>query len=469
MKALKLTIHNIGCIEDTTIDINKPELVFYGEVMQGKTTILNAVRWVLGGSFPADILRHGTTEAFVQYEGLENDGKPFVIRREWYVGEDTSTKARPLIYTRAGLPVPKPVQALQQHANPFALDQDHLRNMGAADRTRFLVNLFGVDTYHEDAGIAAAQSTASQLRTKIAGYGIIDLTPVDRVDVSAIEAELREIEAGNKARELEHRKLIDVALNAEREVAAGQVRIASAEQVLLQAKAAAERDEKEVLAAREALKLAEARLVNSNELVTKAAKAHEGASFVELPALVAAAKSAQEAVVASEHTLTVVSTGAVVAKLAAAGAQNAKAEAYEKAKVQAAARDADKQRLREQEAIVDQLKQKKVEKLQAIGAATGIPGLAFVEGGFTFEGAAHDMISDSQMMRLSELLSAKYPEGLGISLIDRGESLGKSVLTLYKDAQARNATILVTVVGDKPAVVPDEVGAFVVEKGKVTQ
>lgn len=36
MKALKLTIHNIGIIEDVTIEINKPELVFYGDIMQGK-------------------------------------------------------------------------------------------------------------------------------------------------------------------------------------------------------------------------------------------------------------------------------------------------------------------------------------------------------------------------------------------------------------------------------------------------
>jgi hypothetical protein len=70
-------------------------------------------------------------------------------------------------------------------------------------------------------------------------------------------------------------------------------------------------------------------------------------------------------------------------------------------------------------------------------------------------------------MRLSDALSAKYPDGFGLSMIDRGESLGKSVLTLWEDAQSRAATVLVTVVGDKPATVPEQVGAYVVEAGTV--
>jgi DNA repair exonuclease SbcCD ATPase subunit len=45
MKIQKLIIKNIGIIEDTTIEFNKPLLLFYGEIRQGKTTILNAVRW----------------------------------------------------------------------------------------------------------------------------------------------------------------------------------------------------------------------------------------------------------------------------------------------------------------------------------------------------------------------------------------------------------------------------------------
>jgi hypothetical protein len=61
-----------------------------------------------------------------------------------------------------------------------------------------------------------------------------------------------------------------------------------------------------------------------------------------------------------------------------------------------------------------------------------------------------------------------YPPGLGISLIDRGESLGKSIFGLIHRARTEDKTILTTVVGERPAVVPEHVGVFVVEGGKIT-
>ena len=78
MKVTKLTVKNIGIIEKSCIEINKPEIVFYGEIKQGKSTLLNAVRWVCGGSVPGDIIRHGQTEASVMLEGTESDGKPWM-------------------------------------------------------------------------------------------------------------------------------------------------------------------------------------------------------------------------------------------------------------------------------------------------------------------------------------------------------------------------------------------------------
>ena len=109
------------------------------------------------------------------------------------------------------------------------------------------------------------------------------------------------------------------------------------------------------------------------------------------------------------------------------------------------------------------LKAAKVAKLASVDAAAKVPGLKFLDAGrFEYEGVSDGMLSDSQIMRLSAALARMYPEGFGISLIDRGESLGKSVLTLNAEAQARESTILCTVVGEKPAQIPEHVGAFVV-------
>jgi hypothetical protein len=116
-----------------------------------------------------------------------------------------------------------------------------------------------------------------------------------------------------------------------------------------------------------------------------------------------------------------------------------------------------------------ELKKAKVAKLAKVDAAAQVPGLKFLDAGrFEFEGVSDGMLSDSQIMRLSTALSKMYPEGFGICLLDRGESLGKSVLTLNAEATERQSTILCTVVGEKPAVIPDHVGAFVVSDGKVT-
>jgi hypothetical protein len=77
------------------------------------------------------------------------------------------------------------------------------------------------------------------------------------------------------------------------------------------------------------------------------------------------------------------------------------------------------------------------------------------------------MLSGSQIMRLSEELSNLYPKDLGIGLIDRAESLGKSVFLLIDRAKEEDKTILATVVGERPAEVPEEVGVWIVEKGEV--
>ena len=77
------------------------------------------------------------------------------------------------------------------------------------------------------------------------------------------------------------------------------------------------------------------------------------------------------------------------------------------------------------------------------------------------------MLSTSQIMRLSSLLSAKYPPGFGVDLIDRAESLGRSVFEFVERAKAENKTILAAVVGERPAEAPAEVGVYIVEKGKV--
>lgn len=66
MKVKKLVVKNIGMVADAEIKFDHALMLFYGEIKQGKTTLLNSVRWVCGGSFPSDIIRHGEKSAYIE-------------------------------------------------------------------------------------------------------------------------------------------------------------------------------------------------------------------------------------------------------------------------------------------------------------------------------------------------------------------------------------------------------------------
>src|ERR1035437_7518569 len=163
----KLIIKCIGKITESTIEINKPLILFYGEIRQGKSTILNCVRWVCGGEFPQDIIQHGAKEGSIE---LHFDGG--MIGRSFYRSKD-GTKARPVVFVRAGKPVPSPVSEIKRLLNPFLLDQDFLRNKTELERKRYFAELFAVDTTELDTELFNSEQTASQLRSKISGYGEI--------------------------------------------------------------------------------------------------------------------------------------------------------------------------------------------------------------------------------------------------------------------------------------------------------
>lgn len=461
MKVTKLTVTNIGIVKDAAIEINKPEIVFYGDIKQGKSTLLNAVRWVCGGAFPDDIIRHGQIEASAQLEGTETDGKPWVIRREWYRAKDGAATARAISYTRNGVPVKKPVDAIKAHLNPYLLDQDYLRRMTTLERNRYLTELFGVDTSEDDGIIAETERQASQLRIKVKMYGALDLTPVTRVDVEKI----KEARAGIVEH---HRRKVTSAQDAiDRMTEAYDAAVSEVDagnETARYHNSTVERGKESLAAGEKRVKELKKELA---DIEAKCAKTRDWLAMNPVKALTP--KPAAPDV--SEYraiTATQPDTSACDQALSEAGATNVKADNYEAAKKKAADKAKDEKALTEQERIGKEAKAAKVKRLATVGSSTGIAGLVFKDGGFDFDGTDSSMLSDSQLMRLSDALSAKYPEGFGLSMIDRGESLGKSVLTLWEDAQARSATVLVTVVGDKPATIPEQVGAYVVTEGTVT-
>lgn len=452
MKAKSLTIKNVGLIEHEQVMLDKSLILFYGEIRQGKTTFLNCVRWVCGGSYPADIIRHGAKEAAIE---LLFDGGS--ISRSWYVGKDGTTKDRPVVFVRDGRPVPDTANEVKKLLNPYLSNQDYLRNMKDADRKQYFVDLFGVDTRDLDADLFACDSEARDLRAKIKGYGNIDITPVDAIDATALKARLAMIRS-------------EYATECEK----------------IQADAAkATADHEDAVAAVDAVN-AIIRTHNSKVQSAIAAKQKIVADIADLEKKIAdlrnrldagtkwleANPSKFEAARPAAPILPLLppapDTSELEAKISEAAANAVRFEQYQRNVARDNERKADELELMKIAVKQREIKAAKTAKLKTISETCGIPDLSFDEdGSFMYQATSSGMLSTSQLLDLSSRLSGLYPPGLSIELLDKAESLGKSIFGYVDRAKAKQLTIIASIVGERPATAPEEIGVYVVENGKL--
>lgn len=452
MRAKELTIKNVGIMKDEVIPLDKPLLVFYGEIKQGKSTILNAVRWLLAGGWPNDIIRHGEKEALIQIKFDIG-----VASRSWYRGKGGKVTARDVEFFKNGKPVDNAASELKRLMNPFQKDQNYLANMGETDRKKYFAEQFAVDTNALDSEAMRCESTARELRAKVKGYGDIDLTPVKQVDATALKAELGEIRAkynqavakaqahASKVKG-EHEDAVDAIDKAN-----DQVRKYSANvQIVIDRR---KRRADEIVELEKKIATLRLNVTDDDTWLSCNPSKFESArpAYPEIPAMPGAPDTSE-----------------LEAKISAASADNVRFEQYTRNLARAKARKADEEQLKAIEAREREIKAEKLAKLSSVGETCGIPDLSFDESGnFVYQGTAAGMLSTSQVMHLSSALSALYPEGLGIELLDRGESLGKSIFDLIDRAKAEEKTILAAVVGERPAKTPAGAGVFVVENGEV--
>lgn len=425
MKILSLKIKNLGKIADETIEFNKPLLLFFGDLKQGKSTILKAVKWICGGDWPEDIIRHGEKEGS---GSLNLDGG--MISHEWYRAKSGETKARPLVFILNGVEQPNPTFEVQRLFNPFLSDQDYLVKMKPLERKQYFTKLFAVDTKALDSEYFNVDRDATNLRSKIKGYGEINLVEVALLDITAIKAKRQEIvEAGNKAADsvtawnLEANRHNSNVERGKEKIGDVNKRIAALNAELDEAKA-------------EKLKI-EAWLEKNPEIAVKPFPAPPDTSVLD-------------------------------AQISDAAAAQVRFEQYQKDKKRADEKTADENLLKAKTERLRAIKAEKIAKLEAVSKDCKIKGLTFDENGnFRYEETDAEMLSTSQLMKLSSELSALYPAGLGIELLDRGESLGRAIYDYVEHAKKNNTTVLATVVGDRPAKAPADVGVFVVKDGVI--
>lgn len=497
----RLQIHNIGAIEETDITIDKPLTIFFGEPRQGKSTILNCLRWVLGGAFPPDLIRHGQDEAHIQLD----DGD-LCVRREFYRAKNGEIENRPLKVSKAGKPVTKPVDYLKQFVNPFLLDQNFFDKKNEVDRARYLLEILGADTTDVDAELAVAEAAATAARAASDKIGTPTLVPetAPPADSKALmaernarqeawqaalvkkakrEREIAEVEA--KRQDLERQ----AAQTRQLEQAAVQERDATGETSLMKAVMdLADANGKEWRAVREEYDAQIAELTRLRDETLKRVEQESLEATAKLTAdFTGRCQRAREALVTLSATMDrinaeraalpaleplpqpVFDTADLDQKIADAGAQ---AAAYARYQDYLAHRERKREAAKieaETTERVRELRKRRLAKLSQFCEGSPVAGLRFTEEGrLLYEDTDMAMLSTSQIMRLSSSLAKLYPEGLGVELLDRGESLGRSIYGLIKEAKERRVSILAAVVGEKPAVIEEDADVFVVEKGKVS-
>lgn len=412
MNIKKLVIKNIGIISNEAIEFNKPLNLFYGDVRQGKTTILNAIKWCFGGKFPDDIIKHGKKKALIE---LYFDDS--FISRKFYRDKHGIIKAEKIEFINSdGEEVEKPVAAIEKFLNPFILNQNHLFDMNEPGRKRFFVDLFGVDTSTIDKELKAKEQRSKDLRIAIKAYGEVQYKKIDRVDVNNLQKE-KDILIANHETEFDRinvlnektRKRIDEKERGKREIVKLQVKIEEIQTWL------------------------------ENFIPGK---------IVDMPLMP--------------------NIAGIDSKISEAKEQNVRHEQYQKDRTQATLKAQDQDELTENEEQVRELRQNKASLLSTINDKCSIRGLVFDNNGdFEYEDTSAGMLSTSQLMRLSSELGKLYPDGMGLELIDRGESIGKNIFTYVDRAKTEDLTILATIVGEKPAKIPENIGVFVVENGLI--
>lgn len=418
MKLLKIEIKNIALHENTVININKPLTVLFGDVEQGKTTVLNVVRWALGCVVPDNVIKEGCTEGeiFLTFDTSTS-------RRTFYKNKEGVEVARPLEYVENGKIIKEPIKYLKSKINPFLLDNEYFMKMTLTEQMKFFVALFGVDTSDENKLIATTEDANKTLRIEIKAIGEVVPVVVEKPRLEELLKEKENISDKNKE--------ISTLYSDQQE----QVSIRK----MQRDKAISERE----------------RLLAEVQRLQALAEGEENwlCANPELPEV---------------PTPLYFDITAVEAKISNAKADEVRYDQYMVEVKKLEAKQEKENALASGEAALKVAKAKKMDKLAGFSSKTGIDGLLFVDGGYTYQGTAFDMLSTSARMDLSDKLSALFPSDFSVDLIDRAESLGKrNLINLADLAAAGNRTIIATVVSDELSIDNENVGVFKVVDGNV--
>jgi len=333
----------------------------------------------------------------------------------------------------------RPTDAIKQFLNPFLLDQYFFAKKSELEKNRYFIELFNVDVTKIKKDITDTDQAAKILRAKIDTYGEIDITPIEKVDVYAFTKQRNNILNKYASDKLVLDEANEVIKNDNIQISKFKER---RDEIVI------EKEKAELL-----LKCL------NNEYRKVCDWIGENPDVEILP------------------NIPLPETAEIDEKISDAKMTNVKHERYLENKTRYDEKQSKNIELSVIEKQLRELRANKVKQLAEISDKCGIEGLVFDENAVAkYEGSTLGMISKSQVMRLSSALNDYYPPGFGLKLLDGAESLGfglpdlkrvKNVQIYIDRAKKDESTILATVVSDKPASVPDEVGVFMIEEGEI--
>jgi len=415
MQVSKLIIKNFRLITDAEIELDKPLIVLYGDVLQGKTSFLDAVKLLFKKGAYKDLIQHGKTRAMIK---IEFEGG--WVKREWYIDKYEQTASK-------GIEAFNHMQKLNQAQaatlfNPFQADAKFFYNSKPPERTAYLVQLLGIDVEHLNFEINQTKEAASELRQELKHkYGEIDLTFIAEPQIAQLREQKNKADIANKA-------LLEQYDKHKQEAKDYNTKVST-------------RDENRQKAL-DKIKEVNLWLKDNPELKEK-----------HLP------KEPEYKPV--NHLQEQIELGI---------AEEVKHKQYlanlelnkEKEKTQKA--------LTENDGHVFDLRAQRKGLLAEKVILSGVNGLSFDEdGNFDFEDTHPDNMSTSQWMRLNGALASLYPDTLNLELVDCGESLGSGLFDLSVKATKEGKVIMTTVVGENPKEFPEGVEAYTVKKGELKE
>lgn len=410
MTIIKLEASNVKRLRAVTITPQGSAVLIGGKNAQGKSSVLDAIAYALGGkdTIPTEPIRRGEKSASIVLETQE-----IVVTRKF-----TSKGSTLEVTNKDGMVFPSPQAVLDKLCSKVAFDPLAFVRLGDTpagrrEQLRQLRDLVGMDTSALDAERAAVFSKRTEVNRQVAAqHAVFSALPSNGpapVDVGELLERMQDMEAANAKAD----------------------------------RAAREADKAEAAAVQ-----AEARLSDAVESVRRIeaelakAKAEVESARVALQAADVAAESAQAAAKAAPRfDLTPIRNQIRDSDIVNAEAAKVARRKIEEQKHAALAEQAE--RLTAQIAKLD------ADRTALItGAKMPIPGLGFSESEVTLGGIPLSQSSSAEQLRVGLAIAIAANPNMKVMLIRDGSLLDEDSLRLVEEsAKAAGAQVWVEMVG----------------------